>query len=51
MLFNGYPSLNLGFNTFLPVGYQIEYAKDEFDVNFITMTTPSGRTIDLPSAY
>jgi histone deacetylase complex regulatory component SIN3 len=44
LLFNGRPSLILGFNLFLPVGYEI---KNELGTNFITLTTPGGRTIDL----
>ncbi|KAF8799241.1 PAH2 domain-containing protein [Phlegmacium glaucopus] len=49
VLFSGYPSLILGFNLFLPVGYEIKYAKDGLGANFITVTTPGGKTIDLPS--
>ncbi|KDR72514.1 hypothetical protein GALMADRAFT_281285 [Galerina marginata CBS 339.88] len=44
-LFNGHPSLIQGFNTFLPVGYRIECSTDPFDANFITVTTPSGTTL------
>lgn len=44
-LFNGHPSLIQGFNTFLPVGYRIECTTDAFDASFITVTTPSGRTM------
>ena len=44
-LFNGHPSLIQGFNTFLPVGYRIECRTDAEDINFITVTTPSGITM------
>ncbi|KAF8880058.1 histone deacetylase complex, SIN3 component [Infundibulicybe gibba] len=44
-LFNGHPSLIQGFNTFLPVGYRIECSTDAHDANFITVTTPSGVTM------
>lgn len=44
-LFNGHPSLIQGFNTFLPVGYRIECSTDAHDSNFITVTTPSGTTM------
>ena len=45
ILFNGHPSLIQGFNTFLPVGYRIECTTDAFDASYITVTTPSGRTM------
>ncbi|KAK2461043.1 hypothetical protein APHAL10511_006984 [Amanita phalloides] len=41
-LFHGHPSLIQGFNTFLPVGYRIECGTDAENINFITVTTPSG---------
>ena len=41
-LFNGHPMLIQGFNTFLPVGYQIECATDALGVSHVTVTTPSG---------
>ncbi|PPQ82593.1 hypothetical protein CVT25_007107 [Psilocybe cyanescens] len=44
-LFNGHPSLIQGFNTFLPVGYRIECSTDPYDAGYITVTTPSGTTI------
>ncbi|RDB18667.1 hypothetical protein Hypma_014746 [Hypsizygus marmoreus] len=44
-LFNGHPSLIQGFNTFLPVGYRIECSTDAHDANFITVTTPTGPTM------
>ncbi|KAH9477606.1 Transcriptional regulatory protein SIN3 [Psilocybe cubensis] len=44
-LFNGHPMLIQGFNTFLPVGYRIECSKDPYDPGYITVTTPSGTTI------
>ncbi|RDB18702.1 Paired amphipathic helix protein pst1 [Hypsizygus marmoreus] len=44
-LFNGHPSLIQGFNTFLPVGYRIECSTDAHDANFITVTTPTGTTM------
>lgn len=31
-----------GFNTFLPVGYQIECQTDALGVSNVTVTTPSG---------
>ncbi|KAJ7104329.1 histone deacetylase complex, SIN3 component [Mycena belliarum] len=44
-LFNGHAVLIQGFNTFLPVGYRIECSKDAHDSNFITVTTPTGTTM------
>lgn len=44
-LFSGHPILIQGFNTFLPVGYRIECSFDAQDTNLITVTTPSGTTI------
>jgi paired amphipathic helix protein Sin3a len=44
-LFNGHPSLIQGFNTFLPVGYRIECSTDAHNSNFITVTTPTGTTM------
>lgn len=44
-LFNGHPSLIQGFNTFLPAGYRIECSTDAHDANYITVTTPSGTTM------
>jgi len=44
-LFNGHPGLIQGFNTFLPVGYRIECSTDAHDANFITVTTPTGTTM------
>ncbi|KAF8189362.1 histone deacetylase complex, SIN3 component [Pholiota molesta] len=44
-LFNGHPALIQGFNTFLPVGYRIECSTDPYDAGFITVTTPSGSTV------
>ena len=44
-LFNGHPSLIQGFNTFLPLGYRIECSTDAHDSNFITVTTPTGTTM------
>lgn len=44
-LFNGHPSLIQGFNTFLPVGYRIECSTDPYDAGYITVTTPSGTTL------
>ncbi|KAF4616526.1 hypothetical protein D9613_008571 [Agrocybe pediades] len=44
-LFNGHPSLIQGFNTFLPAGYRIECGVDSYDAGFITVTTPSGTTL------
>ncbi|KAJ7158939.1 hypothetical protein C8R46DRAFT_907080 [Mycena filopes] len=44
-LFNGHAVLIQGFNTFLPVGYRIECSKDAFDSNYITVTTPTGTTM------
>ncbi|KAK7047941.1 Rho guanine nucleotide exchange factor [Paramarasmius palmivorus] len=38
-LFRGYPSLMQGFNTFLPVGYNIECSVDG---NYVSCTTPIG---------
>ena len=29
----------------MPVGYRIECTTDAYDANFITVTTPSGRTM------
>ncbi|KAJ7178645.1 hypothetical protein C8R43DRAFT_974110 [Mycena crocata] len=44
-LFNGHAILIQGFNTFLPVGYRIECSKDAHDANYITVTTPTGTTM------
>ncbi|KAF7330400.1 Histone deacetylase complex, SIN3 component [Mycena venus] len=44
-LFNGHAVLIQGFNTFLPVGYRIECSKDAHDSNYITVTTPTGTTM------
>ena len=44
-LFNGHPTLIQGFNTFLPVGYRIECSMDPHEAGFITVTTPSGTTL------
>ncbi|KAJ7127188.1 hypothetical protein C8R44DRAFT_733814 [Mycena epipterygia] len=44
-LFNGHAVLIQGFNTFLPVGYRIECSKDAHDANYITVTTPTGTTM------
>ena len=44
-LFNGHPSLIQGFNTFLPIGYRIECSTDIHNSNFITVTTPTGITM------
>ncbi|KAF8624979.1 hypothetical protein AX15_005613 [Amanita polypyramis BW_CC] len=44
-LFHGHPSLIQGFNTFLPVGYRIECGTDAEDASYITVTTPSGTTM------
>jgi len=44
-LFNGHPSLIQGFNTFLPAGYRIECSTDPQDAGFITVTTPTGTTM------
>ncbi|KII91290.1 hypothetical protein PLICRDRAFT_105502 [Plicaturopsis crispa FD-325 SS-3] len=44
-LFNGHPVLIQGFNTFLPQGYHIECSTDAHDSNFITVTTPTGTTM------
>ncbi|KAJ7219971.1 histone deacetylase complex, SIN3 component [Mycena pura] len=44
-LFNGHALLIQGFNTFLPVGYRIECSKDAHDSNYITVTTPTGTTM------
>ncbi|KAJ6607345.1 hypothetical protein B0H10DRAFT_2071870 [Mycena sp. CBHHK59/15] len=44
-LFNGHPALIQGFNTFLPVGYRIECSTDAHDANYITVTTPTGTTM------
>ena len=45
-LFQGYPNLIQGFNTFLPPGYRIECAQDP---SIIIVTTPSGITTRTPS--
>ena len=44
-LFNGHPSLIQGFNTFLPIGYRIECSTDAHDAHLITVTTPTGTTM------
>ncbi|KXN85581.1 Paired amphipathic helix protein pst1 [Leucoagaricus sp. SymC.cos] len=44
-LFNGHSALIQGFNTFLPVGYRIECSTDAHDSSYITVTTPSGITM------
>jgi len=44
-LFTGHPALIQGFNTFLPVGYRIECSTDAYDSGIITVTTPTGTTI------
>ena len=44
-LFTGHPALIQGFNTFLPVGYRIECSTDDNDSGIITVTTPTGTTI------
>ncbi|TFK20645.1 hypothetical protein FA15DRAFT_689033 [Coprinopsis marcescibilis] len=44
-LFHGHPSLIQGFNTFLPAGYRIECSVDSYDNGLITVTTPTGTTI------
>ncbi|CAE6387267.1 unnamed protein product [Rhizoctonia solani] len=44
-LFNGHTALIQGFNTFLPQGYRIDCTVDQHDHNLITVTTPSGTTI------
>lgn len=40
-----------GFNTFLPAGYRIECNVDQHDTNFITVTTPSGTTVQSQPHY
>lgn len=42
MLFQGYPELIHGFNTFLPPGYRIELSSDPRNTSGITVTTPTG---------
>ncbi|KAH0834686.1 hypothetical protein J3R83DRAFT_10212 [Lanmaoa asiatica] len=44
-LFSGHPMLIQGFNTFLPVGYRIECSTDPQQSTMITVTTPSGTTL------
>lgn len=44
-LFRGHPGLIQGFNTFLPPGYRIDCSSDALDNSFITVTTPTGKTI------
>ncbi|KAK7032931.1 histone deacetylase complex, SIN3 component [Favolaschia claudopus] len=44
-LFNGHAVLIQGFNTFLPAGYRIECTKDDHDSSYITVTTPTGTTM------
>ncbi|EAU81489.2 sin3b [Coprinopsis cinerea okayama7 len=44
-LFHGHPSLIQGFNTFLPAGYRIECMGDALETGVITVTTPTGTTI------
>ena len=44
-LFSGHPALIQGFNTFLPFGYRIECSMDPQQSAIITVTTPSGTTI------
>ena len=44
-LFTGHPALIQGFNTFLPAGYRIECSTDAYDSGIITVTTPTGTTI------
>ncbi|KAF5313864.1 hypothetical protein D9619_013091 [Psilocybe cf. subviscida] len=43
-LFNGYPALIQGFNTFLPIGYRIECSTDPYEAGSNVATTPSGET-------
>lgn len=50
-LFKGHPMLIQGFNTFLPAGYRIECNVDQHDTNFITVTTPSGTTVQSQPHY
>lgn len=50
-LFNGHPALIQGFNTFLPLGYRIECTTDAQDVSFITVTTPSGTTVQTTDTH
>jgi paired amphipathic helix protein Sin3a len=44
-LFNGHFDLIQGFNAFLPAGYRIVCSPESQDGNFITVTTPSGTTM------
>lgn len=44
-LFNGHTALIMGFNTFLPVGYQIEWSEDTHNSRYITVTTTTGTTM------
>ncbi|KAJ7881553.1 paired amphipathic helix, partial [Mycena olivaceomarginata] len=44
-LFNGHPSLLQGFNTFLPVGYRIECSENAHHSKYITVTTPTGTSM------
>ncbi|KAF9445685.1 hypothetical protein P691DRAFT_805298 [Macrolepiota fuliginosa MF-IS2] len=44
-LFNGHSALIQGFNTFLPIGYRIECSADAHDSSYITVTTPTGTTM------
>ncbi|KAF9003386.1 hypothetical protein BDQ17DRAFT_1409203 [Cyathus striatus] len=48
-LFNGHPALIQGFNTFLPIGYRIECSTDHRDSGIITVTTPTGTTMQSTS--
>lgn len=40
-LFKDHPNLIIGFNTFLPSGYKIEYSNNPRDPNHFKITTPS----------
>ncbi|EGO30319.1 hypothetical protein SERLADRAFT_444328 [Serpula lacrymans var. lacrymans S7.9] len=51
LLFHGNPYLIQGFNTFLPPGYRIEMSEDPREINFITVTTPTGTTTQNTSAW
>ncbi|KAF5351246.1 hypothetical protein D9756_008445 [Leucocoprinus leucothites] len=44
-LFNGHSRLIQGFNTFLPAGYRIVCSTDGHDSSYITVTTPTGITM------
>lgn len=52
-LFNGYPELIMGFNTFLPPGYKIEVQKSDQGYAFqvsVSVPSPTGGSVNDPSA-